>query len=253
MFHLVTLSGTVSFIAITLGTPTSLSSSIGSGLITVLAQKFVLLPARLCLILPSLLFILSVNVFNGWPLLCLAGGNCAMLLSKNVVTWYCSRSQRSSTMISGAPALMFSKSLWLILTMSPSLWVRSSSLRSPLSRVMLGLMVTGGMGRRGRMVHSGRAYSGLSPRRRTSSLDTLLSHSRTSMGLSLLSFSMKVVGFSILMGFCFSPQCGHFLMSFDLLIAVLARRFCSSGLLSLMLARMALRNFWASAGSRRDL
>ena len=30
-----------------------------------LAEKLVLFPAKLCLILPSLLFILSVNVFNG--------------------------------------------------------------------------------------------------------------------------------------------------------------------------------------------
>src|SRR3989344_513020 len=156
MFHSFTLSGTVRFIAIILGTPTSLISIIGSGLITVLAQKLVLFPARLCLILPSLLFILSVIVFKGCPERCLAGGNCAMLLSKKVVTWYCNKSHKSSTMISGAPAFIFSNNLWFILTMSPSLCVKSSSLLSPDSRVIDGLIVTGGIGKIVRTIHSGR-------------------------------------------------------------------------------------------------
>ena len=39
---------------------------------------------------------------------------------------------------------MFSKSLWLILTISLSLCVRSSSDLSPVSKVILGLIVTGG-------------------------------------------------------------------------------------------------------------
>ena len=85
LFHSVTFSGTVSFIAISVGMPTSSKSIIGSGLITVLAEKLVLFPARLCLILPSLLLILAAIVFNGCPDLCLAGGNCATSLSKNVV------------------------------------------------------------------------------------------------------------------------------------------------------------------------
>ena len=74
MFQGVTVSGTVSFIATTFGTPTSFIAIEGSGLMTVLAEKFVLFPARLCLILPSLLLILSVIVFKGCPLLCLADG-----------------------------------------------------------------------------------------------------------------------------------------------------------------------------------
>ena len=75
IFHSVTLSGIVNSSATTNGTPTSLNSILGSGEITVLAAKLTLLPARLCLNLPSLLFILSVKVFNGCPYLCLAGGN----------------------------------------------------------------------------------------------------------------------------------------------------------------------------------
>ena len=65
IFHSLTLSGTVSFIQITLGTPTSFRPIFGSGEITVRAEKLVLLPAKLCLILPSLLLILSVIVFSG--------------------------------------------------------------------------------------------------------------------------------------------------------------------------------------------
>ena len=60
-------------------------------------------------------------------------------------------------MISGAPALMFSNKLWLILTISPSLCVKSSSLLSPDSSVMLGLIVTGGIGSTVKIIHSGLA------------------------------------------------------------------------------------------------
>src|SRR3989338_7381897 len=209
MFHSFTLSGTVSFVDIRNGTPTSKSSSMGSGLITVLAEKFVRFPAKLCRILPSLLLILSVSVFNGCPLLCLAGGSWAMLLSKKVVTWYWSRSHKSSTMISGAPALIFSNSLWLILTMSPSLCVRSSSLRSPLSRVMLGLMVTGGMDSTVITIHSGLTWGTFSPNISQSWSGIFSILALTSIGLSLLSSSKNVVGFSSVIFFCFALQWGH--------------------------------------------
>ncbi len=75
MLYLVALSGIVRILAISKGTPTSLICIKGSGLITLLAEKFVLFPAKLCLICPSLPFILSLIVFNFCPLLCLAGGN----------------------------------------------------------------------------------------------------------------------------------------------------------------------------------
>src|SRR3989338_3205385 len=196
----------VNFIAITLGTPTSFKSSIGSGLITVLAEKLVLLPAKLCLILPSLLFILSVIVFNGCPDLCLAGGNCAMLLSKKVVIWYCSKSHRSSIIISGAPALIFSNNLWFILTISPSLCVKSSSLLSPLSNVMLGLIVTGGIGSIVKTSHSGLTCSGFKPNKKQSSSGILSNLLLTSMGLNLFSFSKKVFCFSNVIFCCLALQ-----------------------------------------------
>ena len=132
---------------------------------------------------PSLPFSLWDRVFSGLPDLCLAGGTPEISLSKYVVTWYCRRSQRSSTMSWGAPAAMFSCSLWFILTMSTSLWVRSSSDRSPDSRVMEGLTVTGGTGRTVRTVHSGRATAGSISMRSTSSSGIISSLSRMSIGV----------------------------------------------------------------------
>ena len=64
-------------------------------------------------------------------------------------------------MKSGAPRSMFSFSLSLILTTSTSLWVKSSSDLSPVSRVMEGLTVTGGIGSRVNVSHSGLIF--LSP------------------------------------------------------------------------------------------
>src|SRR3990167_8255882 len=136
---------------------------------TVRAAKLTLLPVKLCLNLPSLLLILSVKVFNGSPLLCLAGGTDEVELSKKVVIWYCNKSHKSSTIISGAPALIFSNNLWFILTISPSLCVKSSSLLSPLSNVMLGLIVTGGIGSIVKTSHSGLTCSGFKPNKKQSS------------------------------------------------------------------------------------
>ncbi len=82
---LLTLSLTVITLAISKGTPISFIFKNGSGEITVLEEKLTLLPAKLCLILPSLPLILSVIVFNGCPLLCLAGGILVIVLSKKVV------------------------------------------------------------------------------------------------------------------------------------------------------------------------
>ena len=86
IFHTLTLSGTVNSNATYNGTPTSSNLICGSGLITLLAEKFTLFPAKLCLNLPSLLLILSANVFNGSPPRCLAGGTEARSLLKKVVT-----------------------------------------------------------------------------------------------------------------------------------------------------------------------
>ena len=83
---------------------------------------------------------------------------------------------------SGAPALMFSNKRWLIRTISPNLWVRSSSLRSPLSRVILGLTVTGGICRTVKIVHSGRNSPALNPNTGRSSSLIFSSLARISIG-----------------------------------------------------------------------
>ena len=67
------------------GIPTSLMESDGSGDMTVLAEKFTLLPERFDLNLPSLPFNLWTRVLSGRPDLCLAGGIPDVWLSKYVV------------------------------------------------------------------------------------------------------------------------------------------------------------------------
>ena len=56
---IVTVSGTVIFMAILIGTPTSSTSKLGSGDITVLALKSTLFPIKFPLIIPSFPFILE--------------------------------------------------------------------------------------------------------------------------------------------------------------------------------------------------
>ncbi len=71
---MVTRTGKVSSLAISAGTPISLILKLGSGEITVRAEKFTLLPERLLLNLPSFPFNRCARVFNGLPDLCRAGG-----------------------------------------------------------------------------------------------------------------------------------------------------------------------------------
>ncbi len=56
---------------------------------------------------------------------------------------------------SGAPKSIFSSNLLFILTISTSLCVKSSSDLSPVSRVIEGLTVTGGIGKRVMIKNSG--------------------------------------------------------------------------------------------------
>ena len=76
---------------------------------------------------------------------------------------------------------------------------------------MLGLIVTGGIGINVKIIHSGLAKSGFTPKNLTSSSLIFSSLALTSIGLNLTSFSIKVVGFSTLTLNCFASQCGHFL------------------------------------------
>ena len=155
MLNWLIVTGTVNSLAAFSGTPTSFIERKGSGEITVLAEKFTLLPERFDLNLPSFPFILWTRVFSGLPDLCLAGGMPAVWLSKYVVTWNCRRSHRSSIINCGDPLSLLSLSLCEILIISTSLCVRSSSLLSPVSRVMDGLTFIGGTGSAVRIIHSG--------------------------------------------------------------------------------------------------
>jgi len=109
----------------------------------------------------------------------------------------------------GAPASLFSRNLWLMRSTSTSLWVRSSSDRSPDSSVMDGLTVTGGTGRAVRTIHSGRQAAGSIPSGIRSASGMRSSRSLTSLGVSLCPSSRKVVGLSSVIFFCSSPQCGQ--------------------------------------------
>ena len=57
----------------------------------------------------------------------------------------------------------FSNNLWLILTISPSLCVKSSSDLSPDSKVIEGLIVTGGIAITVKTIHSGLTKPGFNP------------------------------------------------------------------------------------------
>jgi len=85
----------------------------------------------------------------------------------------------------GAPASRFSWKRWLILMMSTSLWVRSSSLLWPDSRVMEGRMVTGGTGSTVSIIHSGLAVAGFMPITAMSSSGIFSKRSRISEAVSL--------------------------------------------------------------------
>src|SRR3990167_2037591 len=101
---------------------------------------------------------------------------------------------------------MFSNSLWFILTISPNLCVKSSSDLSPLSKVILGLIVTGGIGNKDKTIHSGLDFLGFKPKIVTSSSFIFSNLILISIGKTLLSFSMTVVGFSKLILYCLALQ-----------------------------------------------
>ena len=80
---------------------------------------------------------------------------------------------------------MFSTNLWLIRKISTNLWVKSSSERSPVSKVMEGLTVTGGTGKTVKTNHSGLATSGLIPKTKISSAVILSNLSLISEAVNL--------------------------------------------------------------------
>jgi len=181
----VTLSVWVISLATRSGTPTSFSERVGSGEMTVRAEKLTRFPDREPRKRPSFPFSRWLRVLRGRPERCRAGGVPLISLSTNVVTWYWSSSQRSSMISCGAPASRFSMNRWLIRMMSTSLCVRSSSERWPLSSVIEGRVVTGGTGSTVMIIHSGRECSESMPRTSRSSSGMSSNQSRMSEGISL--------------------------------------------------------------------
>mmetsp|Transcript_27825 Transcript_27825/g.91056 ORF Transcript_27825/g.91056 Transcript_27825/m.91056 type:complete len:322 (-) Transcript_27825:482-1447(-) len=159
----VTVSGKVMLSAMERGTPSSSRARLGSGVMTERAEKSTRLPMRLPRIRPDLPLRRSEMLFTGRPLLRLARGMPAMLLSKNVVTWYCNSSVSSVTTCAGAPFCSSLRRLMLVRVISWSLEVRSSSLRIEALNATLGRTWGGGMGITTRMRCSGRVCFGSSP------------------------------------------------------------------------------------------
>ena len=213
IFHSVTISGIVSFIATCSGTPTSDKSKLGSGEITVLLEKSTLFPDSDPLNLPSFPLSLWVNVFSGRPERWWACGIPETSLSKYVVAWYCNKSTKSWTINGGVPASLLSFSLWLTLIISTILCVRSSSDLIPVSRIIDGLTVTGGTGKTCRINHSGLAVTGSYAKRLRSSSIIWENLSRIVIGSNLCSpisvFSTKIVGFVKISSYWVLPQWGH--------------------------------------------
>src|SRR3989338_8802664 len=100
---------------------------------------------------------------------------------------------------------------------SESLCVKSSSLLSPLSRVIEGLTVTEGKRNKEITAHSGLTVFGLIPVFLISSSVILTSLSLTSIGLNLFFPIINVLGFSNFTLSSVSLQCAHFLASLDFL------------------------------------
>ena len=87
--------------------------------------------------------------------------------------------------------------------------VRSSSDLSPDSRVIEGLIGTGGTARTVKIMCSGLVIFGLNPKQSKSESGTFSRRERTSLGVSLRPSSRKVVGLSKVTLIFASPQCGH--------------------------------------------
>ena len=164
-----TVSGLVKLVAILMGTPSWSNSKLGSGVITLLAEKSTLLPIRLLRIRPSLPFNLWRIAFKGLPERWVACEILGNSLSTNVATWYCNIFVQF-LIISGATSLaIFCLRLSLNLMISDNLWVKSSSILCELSCLTDGLTAGGGTGKTEQINHSGLHHASLKPMKLESS------------------------------------------------------------------------------------
>ncbi|OPX57960.1 MAG: hypothetical protein A4E30_01612 [Methanomassiliicoccales archaeon PtaB.Bin215] len=150
----------------------------------------------------------------------------------------------------GAPASLFSRSLWLMRKTSTSLWVRSSSDRSPDSSVMDGRTVTGGTGNAVSTIHSGRQALGSMPSGTRSASGMRSRRSLTSFGVSLWPSSRKVVGLSRVIFSCSTPQWGQTsLVAFSAAAFAVSLANSRRSMASLPSSSMVSRRAWYSLTS----
>mmetsp|Transcript_5070 Transcript_5070/g.20351 ORF Transcript_5070/g.20351 Transcript_5070/m.20351 type:complete len:219 (-) Transcript_5070:623-1279(-) len=189
MLYGVTVSGYVMFSAMDHGTPSSSSIRLGSGVITVRAEKSTRLPIKLPRIRPAFPLSRSEMDLIGRPDRVSARGMPATVLSMNVMMWYCSSSVNSPMTCCGAPFCSCRCKFLFVRTISISFTVRSSSERVDASNATEGRTGCGGTGRTLRMNHEGCACSGSKPKMRQSSSETFLriSNARSAVTICLRS------------------------------------------------------------------
>mmetsp|Transcript_524 Transcript_524/g.1445 ORF Transcript_524/g.1445 Transcript_524/m.1445 type:complete len:264 (-) Transcript_524:476-1267(-) len=145
------------------GTPTCSIERLGSGVMTVRAEKSTRFPIRLPRTRPCFPFSRSEIALSGRPDLVVAcRGTSGELLVISVAWWYCSRRANSAMMCEGAPFCSLTLSIVFALMMSASLCVMSSSDLPPPAETP-GRTCGGGMGSTLTSSHSGRQLVGSSP------------------------------------------------------------------------------------------
>uniref|UniRef100_A0A6B0V505 Putative secreted protein n=1 Tax=Ixodes ricinus TaxID=34613 RepID=A0A6B0V505_IXORI len=197
MLNGVTISGKVRFWAIERGTPTSLMRKLGSGVMTVRAEKSTRLPIRLPRMRPSLLFSRCLIDLSGRPDFCIALGSPGISLSTSVATWNWSILSVSAMMWAAAPLCSLRISSLLALTMSASLWVKSSWLRAEPNMTTAGRTASGGTGSTVMSIQSGLVKRGSMPRIWHSSSDTWrkISHTRSAVSTTFFSCESSLTCF----------------------------------------------------------
>src|SRR3989344_3764769 len=118
---------------------------------------------------------------------------------------------------------------------------------------MLGLIVTGGIGNKDKTIHSGLDFLGFKPKIVTSSSFIFSNLILISIGKTLLSFSITVVGFSKLILYCLALQCGHFLTLFNLFTSKLISFLFALTPFSFSKVSNLPRNFLLASSSNNTL
>ena len=174
MLYGVTVSGYVMLSAMLHGTPSSSSIKLGSGVMTVRAEKSTRFPIRFPRMRPFFPLRRSEMLLIGRPLRVSARGIPATVLSMNVMMWYCSSSVNSPMTCCGAPFCSCRSRFLFVRTISMSFTVKSSSDRVDASNATEGRTGCGGTGMTLRMNHEGCACLGSRPRISQSSSETFL-------------------------------------------------------------------------------